>query len=147
MFSMFSIPSAAPDTALVAATALHLGFQVTISAVTYPALLKTPDQAWVAAHKDHGRRIAPVVAIVYAAVLGSLVWAVSTSLTPGVIVAAVGSGLSLATTALVAAPTHSALASGRTTGRVRRLRSADAVRTVGALVAALGAVGAATGAL
>lgn len=145
--AMVSMSATAPDAALAAATALHLGFQLTISAVTYPALLSTCDEAWAATHADHGRRITPVVAIVYAAVLGALSWALSSDPTPGVILATLGSALSLSTTAFVAAPTHSALASGRTPRQVRRLRSADALRTAGALVAALGAFGAATGGL
>src|SRR3712207_7268377 len=41
------------------ATAAHLGFQATVTAVVYPALARTPAPQWAAAHRAHSRAITP----------------------------------------------------------------------------------------
>ena len=43
----------------------HLGFQLTVDLVVYPALGEVPREAWFVAHDRHSRRITPVVALIY----------------------------------------------------------------------------------
>lgn len=129
------------ESALLAATALHLGFQLTVSAVVYPALARAGD--WSVAHPAHSRAIAPVVVLVYGALLGSGAWALWDGPTVGVLVAVAGVGVSMLVTATVAAPTHGRLARGRDEALLRRLLRADWVRTLGAAVGVVGALAAA----
>jgi hypothetical protein len=82
-----------------------------------------------------------VVAVVYGALLAAVAWvAVDGIHDAGTVVALVGVALSLATTALVAAPVHSRLAQGRDETLLRRLLVADVVRTAGAVLAVAGAL-------
>ena len=128
--------------ALLAAAALHLGFQLVVTAVVYPALVTTPVPDFPAAHTAHSRRITPVVAVVYGSLLLAWVWvALTGEVAPRLWTALAGSVLTAATTASVAAPTHARL--GREGPRpelLRRLRRADAVRLVGAVVTLVGAL-------
>ena len=43
---------------------MHLGFQLTVDLVVYPALGEVTDGEWTRAHERHSRRITPVVAAV-----------------------------------------------------------------------------------
>ncbi|GAA2084114.1 hypothetical protein GCM10009821_26780 [Aeromicrobium halocynthiae] len=130
-----------PEQALLVVTAAHLGFQLTVSAVVYPALADVADDLWPRAHAAHSRRIAALVVLVYGALLLVLGWAlVVLPLGTGLVLAVCGSGSSLLTTVAVAAPTHGRLGGGRTPELVRRLLRADRVRTVGATVALVGAL-------
>ena len=123
--------------ALLGASAVHLGFQVTVSALVYPALAETPSDLWPAAHAAHSRRITWVVGPLYVLVAAACVWALLTGPTPWQWVALVGNALAALTTAFVAAPLHGRLGGGPDPDLVLRLRRADAVRTVGAAVAAV----------
>jgi hypothetical protein len=128
-----------PETVLVAATAAHAGFQVTVSAVVYPALTRARD--FDRAHRAHTRAITPVVVVVYAGLVAACAWAIVDGIQGiGTVLALVGAAVSLATTALVAAPTHGRLAHGRDEMLLRRLSVADLVRTAGALLAVAGAL-------
>lgn len=130
--------------ALVAATAVHAGFQLTVTTVVYPALSRVSSDRWEAAHDAHSRSIVPVVALSYSALVAAGLWAVLTlPSSVWVWVAAVGALTAGLTTALVAAPTHGALARGRRPDLVHRLLAADRLRTLGAVVALAAAVGAA----
>lgn len=128
--------------ALLAAAALHLGFQLVVTAVAYPALAATPPPEFPAAHDAHSRRITPVVALVYGSLLATWVWVAATvDPTPWLWTALAGSVLTGATTAVVAAPTHARL--GREGPRpilLARLLRADAVRLAGALLTLVGAL-------
>lgn len=122
---------------LVAATWLHLGFQGTVSALVYPVLAATPAASWAPAHDRHSRVITPLVGFVY----GALLVGAGTSLVlapgPAVVVSVAAVGLSLGTTALVAAPLHGRLAGGGPTPeRLRLLLVADRWRAAGAVLAA-----------
>ncbi|GAA1921497.1 hypothetical protein [Nocardioides marmoribigeumensis] len=126
---------------LVATAALHLGFQLTVTAVVYPALADVPPADWSAAHAAHSRRISYVVAAAYLPLLGVGLWAlVDGPVDVGLVVAAVGAAVSFLTTAAVAAPTHGRLGSGRTDALVARLLVADRVRLLGAVVCLAGAL-------
>ena len=120
---------------LVAATALHAGFQVTVTVLVYPALLRVRDSDWSTAHATHSRAITPLVAVVYGGALAACVLALLSRPDLWVWLAATATVLVFAATGLVAAPTHGRLAAGRTDALVRRLLLADRCRLVGALLA------------
>lgn len=126
--------------ALLVAAAVHLGFQLTITGVAYPALLATSDAEWKAAHAAHGRRITPLVALVYGALVVTAVGALITEPTRAVVVAVSACAVAVLSTAAVAAPTHGRLGEGRSPALVRRLQAADVVRTAAAAVAVVAAV-------
>jgi hypothetical protein len=122
----------------VGATALHLGFQLTVTLVVYPALARA--ESWERAHAAHTRAITPLVVAVYAALVGSSAWVLVERGTGGwMTVAIAGAGVSLLVTALVAGPAHGRLSSGRDPKLLRRLVVADLVRTAAALVAVVAA--------
>lgn len=134
-----------PDrsTALVAASAVHAGFQLAVSALVYPALATESPQRFPTAHDAHSRRITPLVGVVYAGVLAAAAGAVAAdggrpSRTTAAWLGA--QGLALGTTALVAAPLHGRLGRRRTEEDLRRLRRADLVRTAAAVAGLAAAV-------
>ena len=137
-----SLAEPAPWLLLVAAA--HLGFQLTVDLVVYPALGDVSDDAWLAAHDRHSRRIVPLVAALYPPLVLLLGWAVvAEPSAAGTWLAVVGGLLSVGTTAAVAAPTHGRLSSAEVTDRpdlMRRLDRADRVRSVGAVVCVVGAL-------
>jgi hypothetical protein len=131
---------AAVQIALLTASAVHLGFQATVTAVAYPALARVPEAQWAAAHQAHSRAITPVVVVVY----GSLVVANGATLwrAPGVWtwMSAGAAAVAMGVTALVAAPAHGRLGQGYDAARIRRLLRADRVRAVAAAAALLAAI-------
>ena len=143
--------------ALLAASALHAGFQLVVSVVVYPALADVPAERWEPAHAAHARRITWVVAPLYVAVAAACTWSLLTwprlVEPPGAPVAAlavgvalVGNAVAAGTTALVAAPTHGRLGrEGKRPELVRRLLAADRVRTAGAVVALVASLVAVSG--
>lgn len=130
------------DSVLLAAAFLHLGFQATVTALVYPNFALVDDADWQAFHAAHSRRITPLVAVVYGLVVVAGVMAVVDGMTTGRVVGLAGHGIALLTTALVAAPAHGRLGSGRDPEVLARLVAADQVRLAGATVAAVAAVGA-----
>lgn len=121
---------------LAVAAALHAGFQLTVTAVVYPALVTVPARDWTRAHTAHGRAITPVVVLTYGALLTAVAWALpSQPSDPAVWVCAAGTALSMSATAFVAAPTHGRLAHRQDEMFLRRLIVSDRVRAVGAVVA------------
>ncbi|CAM3503433.1 hypothetical protein [Nocardioides zeicaulis] len=129
---------------LLLVAAAHLGFQLTVDVVVYPALRDVGDAAWSRAHERHSARITPVVAAIYPPLVGVLAWAAAThAAEPGTWVAVAGGALAVLTTAAVAAPSHGRLATAPAEARpalLRRLDRADRVRTLGALVCVVGAL-------
>ncbi len=137
----------ATDPALVAllvSAALHAGFQLTVTALAYPALARVAPARWPAAHQAHSRAIAPVVALLYLALVATCGWslvAAGPDLWMVLTVAAAGSALLL--TALWAGPLHSRLGRCHDPQVLQRLLLVDRCRTVAALAclaAALAAV-------
>ena len=59
---------------LLLVAAGHLGFQLTVSLVVYPALAEVGDEAWPVAHERHARRIAPLVGALYVPLVLVLGW-------------------------------------------------------------------------
>ena len=126
---------------LLAAVALHAGFQVTVTALVYPALASTSDDDWAEAHTRHSRRIAPLVALVYGAAVVSCALAATADPSLGTWVALAGTAVAILVTATTAAPLHGRLDS-RDPALVARLLAADRVRCVSACLALAGALGA-----
>jgi hypothetical protein len=127
---------------LLAAAALHAGFQLTVTAIVYPALASTADHDWAAAHGRHSRRIAPVVAPVYGAAVVACALAATADPSPGTWVAVAGTAVAIVVTATVAAPLHGRLDT-RDPALLARLLAADRVRCVSTCLALAGALGAA----
>lgn len=129
---------------LLLVAAAHLGFQLTVDLVVYPALGEVPPAAWASAHEGHSRRIVPLVAALYPPLVLLLCWVVVTEpQAVGTWLAVAGGLLSVVTTASVAAPAHGRLSSVPAADRpalMRRLDRADRVRTVGALLCVVGSV-------
>ncbi len=130
--------------ALLLVAAGHLGFQLTVSLVVYPALAEVGDEAWPAAHERHARRIAPLVGALYVPLVLVLAWTAATApQAAGTWLALVGGALSVVSTAAIAAPLHGRLATVPAAERTELLGDlgrADLIRTVGAVVCLLGAV-------
>ena len=133
-----------PTTWLLVVAAVHAGFQLTVDLVVYPALSDVAPERWVTAHRGHTRRITPLVALVYPALVVSVAWvAVLRPHHAGTWVAVAGAGLAVAATAVSAGPAHGRLATSDVSERTTLLRTlarADRVRTAGALVCLVGAL-------
>jgi hypothetical protein len=127
---------------LVATTSLHAAFQLTVSVLVYPALVRVAAGAFARAHADHSRSIVPLVALVYSAALvgaGGAVCAAPTSVAAWL--AALATGSALLATALRAAPLHGRLGrQGSEPDLLAALLRADRVRTAAALVAVVAAL-------
>ncbi len=125
--------------AFAVATALHAGFQATVTVVVYPALVEVGVDRWTTAHLLHSRRITLVVGPVYAALLGSGGWLVATGTSAAGWLALGLTLAALAVTAALAAPLHGRLGDPRPE-QLRRLLVVDRLRcgfAVAGLVAAL----------
>lgn len=134
----------APATWLLLAAAAHLGFQLTVAVVVYPALREVGDEAWSGAHESHSRRIAPLVGVLYVPLVVALAWVAATQpQAMGTWLALVGGALSVVTTAVLAAPMHGRLATVPAAERAELLGNlgrVDLIRTAGAVLCLVGAV-------
>jgi hypothetical protein len=130
----------ASATALVAATAVHLGFQATVTTVVYPALARVPAEQWAAAHRAHSRAITPVVAVVYATLASVGAWSLLSGPDGWASLALAATTVAVLVTAVAAAPAHGRLGAGYDAAGIRRLRRIDVVRSVAAGVALVAAV-------
>jgi hypothetical protein len=132
--------------ALLVSTALHAGFQLTVTFVVYPGLADVQPDLWPVAHARHSRRITPLVALVYGAALACCVGVLinsggnTTIQLTGMVIAIAGTVAAIAVTAFCAGPTHRRLASGLAPVLIDRLLSCDRWRTAAAVLALAGAV-------
>ncbi|MGI3785202.1 MAG: hypothetical protein ACRYG2_30970, partial [Janthinobacterium lividum] len=112
---------------LLAATALHAGFQLTVTTLVYPALARLARPDFARAHGAHSRAIVPLVALVYGAVVVASVGAVVEDRTSVLAwSAAVATAVALVVTAVRAAPLHGRLGRlGPEPDLVRELLRAD----------------------
>ena len=126
-------------TAFALASALHAGFQVTVTALVYPALADRPAEDWRRVHARHSRTILPIVVMTYLAL--GVTGAATLLAGPGVSgwVALAGATLAVGTTALAAAPAHGRLLD-HDADTVDRLLAADRWRCAAAVVGAVAAV-------
>ena len=128
-----------PEAALLAAAALHLGFQATVTTVVYPALARVPADGWAAAHRAHTRAITPLVAVVYGTLGVTGAWALVTGPGGWTVVTLAAAAVAVLVTATVGAPVHGRLGAGRRPALFDRLLRADRLRLAAAAVAALAA--------
>lgn len=126
-------------TAFALASALHAGFQITVTTLVYPALATRSRAEWPVAHARHTRAITPVVGIVYGALVVTGVPLVVSGPGPADWVALTGAAVALALTATVAAPLHGRL-DERDDPRVARLLTVDRWRCLAAVTGSLAAV-------
>jgi hypothetical protein len=127
--------------ALVAATAVHAGFQTVVTLLVYPAFAEVPAEHWSRFHDAHSRRITGIVVVVYGLLVASSAWVLVAGPRNAATLAAVGFAvLAMLTTAAVAAPAHGRLSRGRGDRDLARLMAADGVRLAAALVALVAAV-------
>ena len=132
-----------PITGFALASLAHAGFQVAVTALVYPALVRSgrvhPDD-WAEVHGRHSRAIGPVVAVLYGALLATGVWVLATGVgSVAAAVAGVGAVGAALVTAVAAAPTHGRL-SRPDPVLLHRLVVADRVRCGWAVLGAVGAV-------
>lgn len=129
---------------LLVATALHVGFQLTVSVLVYPALVRTPASLWPKTQRQHSRAIVWLVVLVYGMVLlasAGALW--SAPDTWWVWLSCGASAGAFAVTATRAAPLHGQLGRvGPEPDLLAALLLADRVRLALALVAMIGAIGA-----
>ena len=133
--------------ALVGATCLHAGFQLTVTLLVYPALARVGAAGFARAHDLHSRGIVPLVGLVYSLVVVAALGTVVTRPTSLLAWAAgAASAVALGTTAVRAAPLHGRLGQhGPEPALLRSLLRADRVRTVAAVLAVVPAVALALG--
>lgn len=121
-------------TAVLAATAVHFGFQATVTAIVYPALARIPSEQWTIGHQAHTRAITPVVAVVYGALALTGAWALLSGPQGWTLVAlAFVAATGLATT--FAARLHGRLGAGHDDELIQRLLRVDRLRAVTATLA------------
>jgi hypothetical protein len=126
--------------ALLAASAVHLGFQLTVSLVVYPALADSPEAQWHRIHEAHGRRITPLVVLVYGLLVVACGWAVLAGPDVWTTVSVVAAATAGLLTAFGAAPTHGRLGKGWSPRLLTRLLVIDRARSVAAAVGAVAAL-------
>ncbi|WP_370247981.1 hypothetical protein [Nocardioides sp.] len=131
--------------AFAAVACAHLGFQATVTLLVYPGFTGVGPAEWARFHEAHSRRIVPLVAVLYLGLLVTVPLALRDDPDPLTWLGAAGVGLALATTAVAAAPTHGRIGalppgSPDLPARLRQLQVVDAVRCLGALVGAVGAL-------
>lgn len=126
--------------ALLVATAVHAGFQLTVSRLVYPALAAVAPAAWEPTHAAHSRRITPLVGLVYGLVMVTAVGSLASGVTAANAVAGGATAAVFGITAFVAAPLHRRLGSRHDPDLIRRLLRSDRLRTMGAMVALSAAV-------
>ena len=125
---------------LVVATAVHAGFQLTVTVLVYPALVRTGADDWTAVHGAHSRRITPLVAVVYGLLVVAGVAIVAAGPEGAATwVALAASAVVLVVTATAAAPLHGRLATSPDPRLLALLLRVDRVRAVAALVALVAA--------
>lgn len=131
-------------TAFALAAVLHAGFQTTVTALVYPALVRAGldhPAEWRLVHHRHSRAIVGLVGVVYVLLLVTGVWLLTSGPSPWSLLALGASWGAVLVTAVAAAPTHGRLTSPDPL-LLRRLVVVDRWRAALALVGALGAVAA-----
>lgn len=127
--------------AYAAVVAGHAGFQLTVTALVYPVLARTPASAWAATHDRHSRRITPLVVLAYGGMVLTGSWAAYDGRVTAPLAAALGASAgAMLLTAVLAAPLHGRLGrGGPDRDLLRRLLVVDRARAVLAVVALVAA--------
>jgi Domain of unknown function (DUF1772) len=119
----------AAATAFLVAASVHAGFLATVTTVVYPALARVRAAHWRQAHDRHSRSIAPMLVVTYVAVAGTGAWWLAIDWSTLAAVAVLLAVLSMAVTAVLAAPLHRRLVR-RDDALIDRLLRVDRMRTV-----------------
>jgi hypothetical protein len=127
------------ETAVLVSTAVHFGFQATVTAIVYPALARTPPPQWTIAHRAHTRAITPVVAVIYGLLALTGGWALLSGPQAWTL-AALGAVVATVLTTTLAARLHGRLAAGFDDGLLSRLLRVDRVRAATAALALVAAL-------
>jgi len=131
----------AAATAFLVAASIQAGMLATVTLVVYPALARVRATHWRQAHDRHRRSIALLVAVTYVAVAGTGAWWLAVDWSTLAAVAVGLALLSMAVTAVLAAPLHGRLVR-RDDALIDRLLRVDRMRTVFGVVAVAVAIGA-----
>jgi hypothetical protein len=126
-------------TAFVVATAAHAGFQLTVTVLVYPTLVRVAPEQWERAHARHSRGIVPLVVVVYAALVATSLPFALHHHAPAAWLGLAGAWGAMLVTAAAAAPTHARLSTPEPR-LLRRLLVVDRGRAGLACLALLGAV-------
>jgi hypothetical protein len=118
----------------LAAASAHAGFQATVTLVVYPTLSHVRSAHWRQAHDRHMHDIRPVVAVAYLALVATAIWWLADDWSALTVVAVALALLSMAVTAVLAAPLHRRLVK-RDDATVTRLLAVDRWRTAFAVAA------------
>ena len=132
-------PSEVSATAFLVATAAHAGFQLTVTTLVYPTLVRVGPDHWEQAHARHSRGIVPLVVVLYAALVVSSIWCLAYHHGPAAWLGAGAAWATMLVTASVAAPTHGRLVTPEP-ALLRRLLVADRWRAAFACLALAGAI-------
>jgi hypothetical protein len=125
-----------PTEALLAATAVHAGFQAVVTVLVYPTFADIPEDHWPAFHTAHSHRIAGIVVVVYGLLVLASGWVIVAGPRDVATVTAMGAAaLAILVTAFLAAPAHGRLSPDRGARDLALLVRADRVRLAAALVA------------
>jgi hypothetical protein len=121
-------------TAFLAAAGAHAGFQATVTLVVYPTLSHVRAAHWRQAHDRHSRAVLPLVVVSYVALAATGAWWLAVDWSALPVVSVVLAALSMAVTAVLAAPLHRRLVRRDETA-LARLLGVDKARTVLAFAA------------
>ena len=124
----------AAATAFLVAASVQAGFLATVTMLVYPELARVRAAHWRQAHDRHRRSIMPMMAVIYVAVAGAGAWWLAVDWSTLAAVAVTVAVLSMAVTAVLAAPLHRRLVR-RDDGLIDRLLRVDRMRTVLAVAA------------
>jgi hypothetical protein len=122
-------------TAFLATASANAGLQATVTLVVYPTLSHVRAAHWRQAHDRYVDQIRPVVAVAYVLLAATGVWWLAVDWSAPAVVAVVLALLTIAVTAILAAPLHRRLVR-RDDATVARLLSVDRWRAVLAFAAA-----------
>ena len=121
-------------TAFLASASAHAGLQATVTLVVYPTLSHVRSSNWRQAHDRYVDQIRPVVVVAYLLLVVTGVWWLAVDWSALTVVAVVFALLTIAVTALLAAPLHRRLVK-RDDATVARLLTVDRWRTIFAVAA------------
>lgn len=121
-------------TALLVAVAVHLGFQLCVTTLVYPALGQGSAQTFADRHQGHSRRITPVVILVYGGLLIACAWSLMECVDAASTAVGVTVVMLLAITGLGAAPRHGRLGRGWSRSTWTALMRLDRARLLLAVV-------------
>jgi hypothetical protein len=119
----------AAATAFLVAASIQAGMLATVTLVVYPALARVRATHWRQAHDRHRRSIVLLVTVTYVAVAGTGAWWLAVDWSTLAAVAVALALLSMAVTAVLAAPLHRRLVR-RDDALIDRLLRVDRMRTV-----------------